>query len=214
MAIFDEVVAANPGMAAIELDITDPASIDRAAIQLVRDHPGLNVLFNNAGIMLPDEAGGRIDERLLIDTITTNLMGPIRMSSALIEHLKQSDAAVIAYTSSILGFVPLVFTAVYSATKAALHSYVLSQRFLLKGTGVRVLEMAPPWVRTDLMNSREAEQAMPLDEFIAQTMDVFATDADEILVKSARPFRANVGPKEHAFVDAFNAQMLAATQNG
>ena len=201
-------------MAAIELDITDPASIDRAAIQLVRDHPGLNVLFNNAGIMLPDEAGGRIDERLLIDTITTNLMGPIRMSSALIEHLKQSDAAVIAYTSSILGFVPLVFTAVYSATKAALHSYVLSQRFLLKGTGVRVLEMAPPWVRTDLMNSREAEQAMPLDEFIAQTMDVFATDADEILVKSARPFRANVGPKEHAFVDAFNAQMLAATQNG
>lgn len=210
----DQVVAANPGMAAIELDITDPASIDRAAIQLVRDHPGLNVLFNNAGIMLPDEAGGRIDERLLIDTITTNLMGPIRMSSALIEHLKQSDAAVIAYTSSILGFVPLVFTAVYSATKAALHSYVLSQRFLLKGTGVRVLEMAPPWVRTDLMNSREAEQAMPLDEFIAQTMDVFATDADEILVKSARPFRANVGPMEHAFVDAFNAQMLAVTQSG
>jgi uncharacterized oxidoreductase len=159
--------------------------------------------------MLPDEAAGRIDDKLLVDTVTTNLMGPIRMSSALIEHLKQRDDAVIAYTRSVLGFVPLVFTAVYSATKAALHSYVLSQRFLLKGTGVRVLEMAPPWVRTDLMNSREAD-----DQFIAETMAVFATDADEILVESARPFRANVGPKEHAFVDAFNAQMLAATQNG
>jgi uncharacterized oxidoreductase len=210
----DAVVADNPGMAAIELDITDPASIDRAAVQLVRDHPDLNVLFNNAGIMLPDKAAERIDEKLLVDTITTNLMGPIRMSSALIEHLKQKDDAVIAYTSSVLGFVPLVFTAVYSATKAALHSYVLSQRFLLKGTSVRVLEMAPPWVRTDLMNSREAEQAMPLDQFIAQTMAVFATDADEILVESAKPFRANVGPKEHAFVATFNTQMLAASQNG
>src|SRR6202034_4268283 len=107
------------------------------------------------------------------------------MGSALIEHLKQRDNAVIAYTSSILGFVPLVFTAVYSATKAALHSYVLSQRFLLKGTGVRVLEMVPPWVRTDLMSSREAEQAMPLDQFIAETMVVLATDADEIMVGRA-----------------------------
>jgi uncharacterized oxidoreductase len=69
-------------------------------------------------------------------------------------------------------------------------------------------------VRTDLMNSREAEQAMPLDQFIAETMAAFGTDADEILVESARPFRVNVGPKEHAFVDAFNAQMLAVAQNG
>src|SRR5271168_1280739 len=208
----DEVVTANPGMAAIALDITDPASIVNATTQLTRDYPGLNVLFNNAGIMLPDEAAGRIDDKLLVDTITTNLIGPIRMSAALIGHLKQKNDAVIAYTSSVLAFVPLAFTAVYSATKAALHSYMLSQRFLLKGTGVRVLEVAPPWVRTDLMNSREAEQAMPLDQFIAETMAVFATDADEILVESAKFFRANVGPKEHNFVDAFNTQMLSLTQ--
>jgi uncharacterized oxidoreductase len=88
----DEVVAANPGMTAIELDITDPASIDRAAAQLIRNYPSLNVIFNNAGIMLPDEAAGRIDDKLLVDTVTTNLMGPIRMSSALIEHLKQREA--------------------------------------------------------------------------------------------------------------------------
>ena len=120
--------------------------------------------------------------------MNTNLVGPIRLTSALVEHLKGKDNAVIAYTSSVLGFVPMAVTAVYSATKAALHSYVLSQRFLLKDTGIRVLEIAPPWVRTDLMNSREAEQAMPLDDFIAETMTVLATDADEILVEGAKAF--------------------------
>ena len=103
---------------------------------------------------------------------------------------------------------PLVFTAVYSATKAALHSYVLSQRFLLKGTGVRVLEMAPPWVRTDLMNSREAEQAMPLDAYIDETIAVLGTDSNEVLVEGAKLFRGNPGPGEHDFVHGFNAQMV------
>jgi len=159
--------------------------------------------------MLPDQAAGRIDDRLLTDTITTNLVGPIRMTSALVEHLKTKEDAVVAYTSSVLGFVPMAVTAVYSATKAALHSYAMSQRFLLQDAGVRVLEIAPPWVRTDLMNSREAELAMPLDQFIAETMAVFGTDADEILVEGAKAFRANPGPNEHAFVIGFNQQALA-----
>jgi uncharacterized oxidoreductase len=208
-AALDEVVAANPGMAAVELDITDPASISAVAAQLVVEHPNLNVLINNAGIMQPDQAAGRIDDRLLVDTITTNLVGPIRMTSALVEHLKTKEDAIIAYTTSVLGFVPLAVAAVYSSTKAALHSYALSQRFRLQDAGIRVLEIAPPWVRTDLMNSREAEQAMPLDQFITETMAVFGTDADEILVEGAKAFRANPGPNEHAFVNGFNTQALA-----
>ena len=204
----DEVVAANPGMAAIELDITDPASIDAAATKLLADHPDLNMLVNNAGIMLPDQAADRVDDKLLIDTVTTNLVGPIRMTSALIGHLKGKDDAVVAYTSSVLGFVPMAVTAVYSATKAAIHSYALSQRFLLRGAGVRVLEIAPPWVRTDLMNSREAEQAMPLDQFISETMALLGTDADEIVVKGAKAFRDNAGPNEHGLVNGFNQQAL------
>ncbi|GLS20325.1 oxidoreductase [Labrys miyagiensis] len=208
-ANLDEVIAANPGMVAIELDITNPVSIDAAAARLMADHPDLNVLINNAGIMLPDQAAGRIDDKLLVDTITTNLVGPIRMTSALVEHLRGKNDAIIAYTSSVLGFVPMAVTAVYSATKAALHSYALSQRFLLKDAGIRVLEIAPPWVRTDLMNSREAEEAMPLDEFIAETMSVLATDADEILVEGAKAFRANAGPNEHALINGFNQHALA-----
>lgn len=143
----DAVIAANPGMEAVEVDITDPASINHVAAKLIAGHPDLNVLINNAGIMLPDAAGGKIDDALLVATITTNLMGPIRMTSVLIEHLKGKSDAVVAYTSSVLGFVPLAATAVYSSTKAALHSYILSQRFMLRDTTVRVLEIAPPWVR-------------------------------------------------------------------
>ena len=203
----DEVVAANPGMAAIELDIADPASIERVAAQLIADYPDLNVLINNAGIMQPDQAGGHIDDALMVSTITTNLIGPIRMTSALIDHLKTRNNAVVAYTSSVLAFVPLAATAVYSSTKAALHSYVLSQRFMLRDTKVRVLEIAPPWVRTDLMNSREAEQAMPLDAFIDETIAVLGSNADEILVEGAKLFRGNPGPGEHDLVNGFNAQM-------
>jgi uncharacterized oxidoreductase len=205
----DAVIAANPGMAALELDIADPASIDRAAKQLIKEHPDVNVLINNAGIMQPDQAAGKMDDALLLATINTNLIGPIRVTSALIEHLKAKDSAVVAYTSSVLGFVPLALTAVYSATKAALHSYALSQRFMLRDTKVRVLEIAPPWVRTELMNSQEAEQAVPLNQFIAEAIEVLGTDANEIVVAAARPLRDNAGPAEHGFVDAFNAQMLA-----
>src|SRR6266446_8794980 len=127
--------------------------------------------------MEPDQAAGIIDEKLLASTVTTNLLGPIRLTSALVDQLK-SRRGVILYNTSVLGFVPMAVTAVYSATKAALHSYALSQRFLLKNSGVRVLEIAPPWVRTDLMNSREAAEAMPLDQFISETMTMLGTNAD------------------------------------
>jgi uncharacterized oxidoreductase len=131
------------------------------------------------------------------------------MTGALVEHLKGKEGAVIAYTSSVLGFVPMAVTAVYSATKAAIHSYSLSQRFLLKDAGVRIIEIAPPWVRTDLMNSREAEQAMPLDQFISETMALLGSGADEIVVDGAKAFRDNAGPDEHTLVNGFNQQAFA-----
>jgi uncharacterized oxidoreductase len=202
----DAVVKATPGIEAIELDIADPAGIKTAAKKLIREHPDLNVLINNAGIMEPDHAAGVIDDKLLLSTVTTNLLGPIRLTSALVDQLK-SRRGVILYNTSVLAFVPLALTAVYSATKAALHSYALSQRFLLRDSGVRVLEIAPPWVRTELMNSQEATQAMPLDRFIAETLDVLGTDVDEILVEAAKPLRANPGSEEHALVNGFNQQM-------
>jgi uncharacterized oxidoreductase len=197
-------IDANPGMRAVSLDITDPADIKAVAAKLIAEYPALNVLINNAGIMLPDGAQGPVDDELLRATVETNLLGPIRMTSALIEHLKTRDGAVVANVTSVLGFVPMAIAAVYSATKAALHSYTLSQRYLLRDSKVSFVEIAPPWVRTELMNSSEEERAMPLEEFIAGAIEQLGTEANEILVGPAVSMRANPGPGEHAWVNEFN----------
>lgn len=196
--------AAHPGMDVRELDIRDPESIVDAADWLVMTHPEVNVLVNNAGIMAGDATGGFMDDALTVATVETNLLGPIRLTSALIEHLKTRPDAVVVNSSSGLAFTPLAHAAVYSATKAAIHSWTLSLRYRLKGTGVRVLELAPPWVQTDLMGARNEPRAMPLGEFIAEAMQKFATDADEILVDRVRMLRDNPGPDEWAFVEKFN----------
>lgn len=202
-----EVANANPGMHWVELDIEDPASISRVADRIIAEYPKLNVLINNAGIMQIDDVASEIDEKLLVSTIATNVTGPMRMTGALIEHLKRQAAAAVINNSSVLAFVPLAMTAVYSATKAALHSYTLSLRYKLKGTPVKVLEIAPPWVQTDLLGSNNEPRAMPLTEFIEETMRVLGTDADEVLVERAKPLRNNAGPNEAAFVFQFNDMM-------
>jgi len=207
----DATTTANPGMHSVELDIADSANIAAVAKKLIANYPALNVLINNAGIMLIDDDAGKIDEQLLTSTITTNLLGPIRVTSALIEHLKKQPRATIIYNTSALAFVPLALTAIYSSTKAALHSYVLSQRYKLKATTVSVLEISPPWVQTDLLNSKEEARAMPLKNFIEETMKVLGTDAEEVLVEQAKPFRNNPGPNESALVTQFNDEMIATT---
>ncbi len=207
----DATTKANPGMASVKLDIANPASITAVAKKLITEFPNLNVLINNAGIMQLDNAAGEIDDVLLTSTVTTNLLGPIRLTSALIDHLKKQATATVIYNTSVLAFVPLALTAVYSSTKAALHSYVLSQRYKLKATSVSVLEIAPPWVQTDLLNSNEEPRAMPLKEFIEETMRVLGTDADEIVVEQAKPFRNNPGPNESGLVTQFNDMMIVGS---
>lgn len=202
-----ETTKANPGMKSVELDVEDPASIGAVTKKLIEDHPKLNVLINNAGVMHVDNAAGAVDEAMLVSTITTNLMGPIRMTGALIDHLKKQDHAAVMNVSSVLGFVPLTMAAVYSSTKAAIHSYTLSLRYKLKGSSVEVLEIAPPWVQTDLLNSNNEPRAMPLAEFIAETIKVLGTGTEEVLVERAKPLRNNAGPNEGAFVTQFNDMM-------
>lgn len=208
-ALLDEVAAAHPGIDGVALDISDAADIDRVAAQLIRDYPTLNVLINNAGIMPFDDASGRIDDAVSRRILDTNLMGPIRLTSALVEHLKAQPRATIIHNTSILAYVPIATNAVYSASKAALHSYALSQRFMLKDTSVSVQEIAPPWVDTDLIKKSGDPRAMPLDAFIAETMKGLATDAPEVFVEAVRALRDNPGLGEHALVDGFNAEIAA-----
>lgn len=208
-ALLDEVAAAHPGIEGVALDISDAADIDRIAAQLIRDYPTLNVLVNNAGIMPFDDPSGRIDDAVSRQILDTNLLGPIRLTSALIEHLKAQPRATIIHNTSVLAYVPIATNAVYSASKAALHSYALSQRFMLKGSSVSVQEIAPPWVDTDLIKKSGDPRAMPLDAFIAETMKGLATDAPEVFVEAIRALRDNPGVGEHALIDGFNTEIAA-----
>ena len=208
-ALLDEVTGANPGIESVELDVEDPASIAAVAEGLIAHYPELNVVINNAGIMGRDTAGAAIDDAYTESVITTNLLGPIRMTSALVEHLKQQPSATVAYVTSGLAFTPLAASAVYCATKAAIHSYLMSQRYLLRDTQVKVLEIAPPYVQTHLGGERQATdpRAMPLNEYIGETIKVLGTDADEVLVERVKMLRNNAGPNEHEFVNKFNDMM-------
>lgn len=208
-SLLDEVTAANRGMVGIELDIADPDSIRSAADRLIVEFPKLNVLINNAGVMPFDDPSQPIDDQTAQDILTTNLLGPIRMTSALIEHLKAQPRATIINNTSVLAYLPLAGNAVYSASKAALHSYSLSQRFMLRDTSVRVQEIAPPWVNTDLVKKGDDPRAMPLDDFIAETMAILATDVEEVVVEGVRAARDNPGAGEHAMVHGFNEDMIA-----
>jgi len=152
-AALEAVVAANPGIEAVELDIANLESIKKVSAKLIADHPSLNTLINNAGIMLLDDVSTAVDAGVLESQIATNLAGTIRLTSALIDHLKKQKRATVVYNSSTLAFTPLAMFAVYSATKAALHSYAMSQRFMLRNTSVAVKEIAPPWVGTGLVGA-------------------------------------------------------------
>jgi uncharacterized oxidoreductase len=197
--VLEEVTKANPGMDSIELDIEDPKSVSSVAETLISKYPKLNVVINNAGMMKMEAPGGVVDDALLVSTLTTNVMGPIRVTSALLEHLKKQPTAYVAYTTSGLAFVPMAPASVYSATKAFLHSFILSQRYLLKDTTVKVLEIAPPYVQTELTGPEMASdpRAMPLKDFIEQTMTSLGTDANEVLVENVLPLRKGAGEKDY-----------------
>lgn len=207
--LLDAVTAANPGMAGLELDITDPESIAAVAARLAAEFPALNVLVNNAGIMPFDDPSKPLDDAVSQAILDTNLLGPIRMTSALVEHLKAQPRATIINNTSVLAYLPLAGNAVYSASKAALHSYTLSQRFMLRDTTVRVQEIAPPWVDTDLIRKSGDPRAMPLDAFITETMEKLAGDDPEIVVDAITAIRDNPGAGEHRLINDFNAAMIA-----
>ncbi|MBN3836067.1 SDR family NAD(P)-dependent oxidoreductase [Burkholderia sp. Ac-20344] len=202
--LLDEVVKANPGMDAVRLDVTSPVQIEQVAKALIATYPALNVVFNNAGIMPFDDVTRSLDDSQAVHLINTNLLGPVRVSAAFVEHLKKQPDAAIINTSSTVAFIPMVMFALYSATKAAIHSYTLSQRFALRDTSVHVLELAPPWVDTDLVHKSGDPRAMQVEPFVEEALKLLETATTEVVVEAARQFRNAVGPNEHGVVEQFN----------
>jgi uncharacterized oxidoreductase len=212
--LLKEVVAGNPGMKAAVLDIGNADAIRSFAEQIKKDYPALNVVIQNAGMMKPESLknGAVADAEA---TIATNLLGPIRLTAALLPLLLKQPRAAIMTVSSGLAFVPMAMTPTYCATKAAIHSYTQSLRYQLRDTSVQVLELIPPYVQTELMGPGMASDpnAMPLNDFIAESMKILksAPEATEICVERVKPLRfAEAGGGYDAFHKKFNDMMTAA----
>jgi len=200
----DAVAKANPGIEVLELDVDDPAAIKAVAKRITSELPSLNVLINNAGIMKAEDLkSGNTD--IAEATISTNLLGPIRLTAALLPHLMTQPNAAILTVSSGLAFVPRAIAPTYCATKAAIHSYSQSLRVQLRGTPVQVIELVPPYVQTELMGPAQAADpnAMPLADYIAETMALLEEkpDAEEILVQ--RVFFQRWAEREDRYAAAF-----------
>ncbi|WP_292988852.1 SDR family NAD(P)-dependent oxidoreductase [Mycobacterium sp.] len=212
LEVLKEVAEANPGIQYLTLDQGDAGDIRRFAIEVKDNHPDVNVLINNAAIQrvenLATGGPGRAEQ-----TININLLGPIRVTAALLHALLGKPRATIINVTSGLAFMPSALTPTYCATKAALHSYTQSLRFQLRDSDVQVIEIIPPRVQTALQGARGFDpRGLPVDEFIAETMTLLQTkpEAAEIIVERVKGFR--FAERDGAFDEiypAFNERMTA-----
>ena len=188
-----KIAADHPGIDTVLIDTTDPASIESAASRVLDRHPDLNVLVTMAGIMHVEDwhkPGSFLASAEAV--LTTNVLGPVRLIAAFIEHLQMRRDATIITVSSGLAFTPLAVTPSYNASKAAIHMLTESIRLQLADTTVKVVELEPPSVRTALLPGQEdSEFAMPLEEFTAEVMTLLEAQpgAKEIQVERVKFLR-------------------------
>jgi uncharacterized oxidoreductase len=206
-APLDEVVAGRDGMAALELDVADAGSVAAAAAELAGRFPELNMLINNAGISRPEDLTvDAWDLDLAEATVATNVTGVLRLTGALLPLLRRRPNAAVITTTSGLAYVPLASHPTYSATKAFLHSWVQSLRHQLRDTGVEVLELAPPYVQTELGGPQQATDpnAMPLDDYADEVIALLKageTPEGEVLVQRVMGYRT--AEREGRYAEAF-----------
>ncbi|MER7775516.1 SDR family NAD(P)-dependent oxidoreductase [Streptomyces sp. NPDC096191] len=187
------IAADHPGIDTVRIDTTDAASIATAAKQVLADHPDLNVLVTMAGVMHAEDWHDPATFLATAEaTVTTNVLGPIRLIAAFVEHLRSRPDATIMTVSSGLAFTPLKVTPSYNASKAAIHMLSESVRLQLADTSVKVVELVPPSVRTALLPGQEDnEHAMPLDEYVTEVVGLIEAepDAREIQVERVKFLR-------------------------
>ncbi|MDX8050510.1 SDR family NAD(P)-dependent oxidoreductase [Lentzea sp. BCCO 10_0798] len=191
--LLDRIAAEHPGVETVRIDTADAASVQAAAKDVIARFPSVNVLITMAGVMRVED--WHRPESFLESAegiVTTNVLGPIRLIAAFVEHFQTLPDATIMTVSSGLAFAPLKITPSYNASKAAIHMLSETLRLQLADTSVKVVELEPPAVQTDLLPGHaENEQAMPLDEYVAEVMSIIETqpDAREIQVERVKFLR-------------------------
>lgn len=185
----DDITRQYPAVTGVICDLTNVKQREGLIQHVTADFPAFNVLINNAGIQLAVDLTRSIDVAAVRAEMETNFVAPVHLSSLVAEHLKKQPAAAIVNISSGLAFTPLVYTPIYSATKAALHSWTMSLRKQLDGTTIQVYELAPPSVDTELGHQRRADKTqshggMPPDEFVREALKTLEHD----------DFQAGIGP--------------------
>ena len=190
-ALLAQIAEEHPGIETVVIDTADADSIATAAGDVLARFPELNVLVTMAGIMEPEDVHTADFLSTAERTVTTNLLGPIRLIAAFTEALASRPNAVIMTVSSGLAFVPLPFTPTYNASKAAIHSLSRGIRVQLADTSIQVIELIPPAVRTSLMGQQDSEHALPLEAYLDETMALLTSrpDDDEILVEGVKSLR-------------------------
>jgi uncharacterized oxidoreductase len=160
-----EVKANVPGIITHACDVGEARSREDLVKWVVKKFPDINVLVNNAGIQRRVDLTVNEAWEKTRSEIEINLDAPIHLTQLLYPHLAKKDSAAIFNVTSGLSFMPLANVPVYCATKAALHSFTLSLRWQLKETHVRVVEIIPPAVDTDLQAPGLHTFGVNVDEF-------------------------------------------------
>ena len=171
----EEAKQANPGLHAFQSDVSDPEAIAVLHAAVLAEFPELDTLVNNAGIMRNLNLNQGRDLKDVTREIEINLSGPVRMIQQFLPHLKTRPGALILNVSSGLAFVPMSISPVYCATKAAMHSFCQSLREQLQGTGVTVIELAPPGVETQLFRGEfekelKGQKGMPVNVLVEKAI--------------------------------------------
>ena len=207
-ALLDEVTAGRDRMVGMRLDLADTASLPRFAAEVRARFPALNVLVANAGISTEEDLTRRWDLAGAEAIIQTNILGTLRIVGAILPDLRHLPDASIMVTTSNLAFVPRSTFPTYCATKAFLHSWLQSLRHQLRNTSIEVLELVPPYVRTELTGANQLSdpRGMSVDAYVVEVMGLLQAGdhpAGEVLVERAR--EARTAERDGRFDQLFSA---------
>ncbi|KAJ5594620.1 uncharacterized protein N7459_000828 [Penicillium hispanicum] len=173
----------------VAFDISDTSKIPEFAESVLKAHPDIDCLFLNAGTQsifdLSEPAG--FDLAKFIQEVTLNFNSMVALAHAFLPHLiKQETPTSIIFTGSNIAIVPAATLAAYCSSKAALNVFTLCLRDNLRDTNVKVIEVSPPPVQTELHDYMGEEKGralgMPVDQFTNEAHKGLLEGKDQIVV--------------------------------